>query len=145
MDEIIQPKKKLRLIDKIILAILLLVFLFAFYITLDANKYRALVRVVEGEGRVGVNPTDQALDFGDLSRGTSAVRRVAIENGLPLSLYVFAVRTGSIRTLIKLDKNYFKLPPRSSDKIEFSVYMPASAEIDRVYDGRVYLFKIPMP
>jgi len=136
---------KLRLIDKIILAVLLLVFLFAFYVTLDANKYPALVRVVAGEGRVGVNPTDQALDFGDLSRGTSAVRRVAIENGLPLSLYVFVVRTGSIRTLIKLDKNYFRLPPRSADKIEFSVYMPASAEIDRVYDGRVYLFKIPMP
>lgn len=141
----IVPKKRLRLIDKIILAVLLLVFLFAFYVTLDANKYRALVRVVAGEGRIGVNPTDEALDFGDLSRGASAVRRVAIENGLPLSLYVFAVRTGSIRTLIKLDKNYFKLPPRSSDKIEFSVYMPASAEIDRVYDGRVYLFKIPMP
>ncbi|MBI2097794.1 MAG: hypothetical protein HYT46_02605 [Candidatus Vogelbacteria bacterium] len=145
MEELIQPKKKLRLIDKIVLAVLLLVFLFAFYVTLDANKYRALVRVVAGEGKVGVNPTDQALDFGDLSRGTSAVRRVAIENGLPLSLYVFAVRTGSIRTLVKLDKNYFRIPPRSSDKIEFSVYMPASAEIDRVYDGRVYLFKIPMP
>lgn len=139
------PKKKLRLIDKIIIAVLLLVFLFAFYITLDANKYRALVRVVAGEGKIGVNPTDLALDFGDLSRGTSAVRRVAIENGTPLSLYVFAVRTGDIRTLIKLDKNYFKLPPRSSGKIEFSIYMPASAEIDRVYDGRVYLFKIPIP
>lgn len=139
------PKKKLRLVDKIILTILILVFLFAFYITLDANKYRALVRVVEGEGKIGVNPTDLALDFGDLSRGTSAVRRVAIENGLPLSLYVFAVRTGDIRTLIKLDKNYFKMPPRSSDKVEFSIYMPASAEIDRVYDGRVYLFKIPIP
>lgn len=145
MEEIIQPKKKLRLIDKIVLAILSAVFLFAFYITLDANKYRALVRAVEGEGKIGVNPTDEALDFGDLSRGTSAVRRVAIENGTPFSLYVFAVRTGSIRTLIKLDKNYFKVLPRSSDKLELSVYMPASAEIDRVYDGRVYLFKIPMP
>ena len=56
-------ENKLRLIDKIVLAILLIVFLFAFYVTLDANKYRALVQVVEGEGRVGVNPTAEALDF----------------------------------------------------------------------------------
>ena len=136
--------RKLRVIDKVILVILLLVFLFAFYVTLDANKYPALVRVVAGGDKIGVNPTDQALDFGDLSRGTSAVRRVAIENGTGLPLYVFAVRTGSIRTLIKLDKNYFRLPAHAADKIEFSVYMPASAEIDRVYDGRVFLFKIPI-
>ncbi len=133
----------MTLINKIILAVLLLVFLFAFYVTLDANKYKALVRVVAGSDKVGVNPTDQALDFGDLSRGTSAVRRVAIENGTSLPLYIFAVRTGDIRTLIKLDKNYFRLAPRSSDKIEFSLYMPASAEIDREYSGRIYLFKVP--
>ena len=144
MDEIIEPtKKRLSLIDKIILFILLLVFLFAFYVALDANKYKALVRVVAGSDKVGVNPTDQALDFGDLSRGTSAVRRVSIENGTSLPLYVFAVRTGDIRTLIKLDKNYFRLAPHTSDKMEFSIYMPASAEIDREYDGRVYLFKVP--
>ena len=144
MEEIIQPtKKRLGLIDKIILFVLLLIFIFAFYVTLAANKYKALVRVVAGSDKVGVNPTDQALDFGDLSRGTSAVRRVAIENGTSLPLYVFAVRTGDIRTLIKLDKNYFRLAPHTSDKIEFSIYMPASAEIDREYDGRVYLFKVP--
>lgn len=139
-----KPEHKFRLIDKIILIILGVIFLFAFYVTLDANKYRALVRVVPGEGRIGVNPTDQALDFGDLSRGTSAVRRVTIENSTPFAFYVFAMRLGGIRTLIELDKNHFRLPPRSSDQIEFSVYLPASAEVDRVYTGRVFLFKIPV-
>ncbi|MEK7507801.1 MAG: hypothetical protein AAB602_01830 [Patescibacteria group bacterium] len=129
--------------EKVIGVILIVVFLFAFYVTLDANKFPALVRVIEGEGRVGVNPTADALDFGDLSRGTSAVRKVDIENGTPIPMYIAIVKTGKIGELMKIDNNYFTLAPRDKAKIEFTVYMPASAEIDSQYKGRVYLFKIP--
>lgn len=139
-----EEKKKLRLGDKIILGVLIAVFLFAFYISLDANKYRALVHVVEGEGKVGVNPTDEALDFGDLSRGTSAVRRVAINNGTRLPFYVIAIKTGNIRSLMDLDQNYFRVAPKTEEKIEFITYIPASAEVGSDYTGRVYLFKIPI-
>ena len=47
----------LKRTGKIASIILAAVFLFLFYVALDANKYQALVHVVEGEGRVGVNPT----------------------------------------------------------------------------------------
>ena len=137
--------RKMTILDKIVLGVFALAFLFVFYISLDANKYPALVRVVEGEGVVGVNPTDEALDFGDLSRGTSAVRRVEIKNGTPIPMYVILLKLGGIASLIDIDKNFFTLAPRAEDKIEFSVYMPASAEIDRNYTGRVFLFKIPKP
>src|SRR3989344_9346822 len=63
----------LKMWEKIVGVILALVFLFVFYVVLDANKYRATVHVIEGQGRVGVNPTTELLDFGDLSPGTSAV------------------------------------------------------------------------
>ncbi|TSC69303.1 MAG: hypothetical protein G01um101466_91 [Parcubacteria group bacterium Gr01-1014_66] len=138
-------KEPLRLHEKIILGILILFFLFTFYVTLDANKYRATVRVIEGEGRVGINPTTEALDFGDLSPGTSAVRRVALSNQTPIPMLVVILKTGTIASLIKNEKNFFALTPRTEDQIDFSLYMPASGEIDRVYDGRVYLFKIPKP
>ena len=64
--------------EKILAVVLVIVFLFVFYIALDANKYQATVHVIEGEGKVGVNPTTERLDFGDLSPGTSAIRRVDI-------------------------------------------------------------------
>ena len=133
----------LRTRDKVVLIVFGLVFLFVFYITLDANKYPALVRVVEGEGKVGVNPTDLALDFGDLARGTSAVRRVDIQNGTFMPMYVLVWKVGSISSLIEVDKASFRLGPNSGTKIEFLSYMPASAEVERIYKGRVFIFKIP--
>lgn len=141
----VTPSEPLRRKDKIILAVLALVFVFVFYVTLDANKYRATVRVIEGEGRVGVNPTDEQLDFGDLSPGTSAVRRVNVVNGTPMPVFIAIVKMGEIASLIDIDANYFTLPARADQKIEFSMYMPASGKIDYIYDGRVYLFKIPKP
>ena len=129
--------------DKILIGVLVVVFLFVFYVVLDANKYRAMVHVIEGEGKVGVNPTAEAIDFGDLSRGTSAVRRVDLKNGTFMPVYVMIFKTGSVSDLMKIDRNFFKLKGGDQTKIEFSIYMPASAEIDKTYSGRVYLFKIP--
>src|SRR3990172_1158183 len=135
--------RPLRLRDKIIGVLLIIAFLSAFYIALDANKYRAMVHVVDGEGRVGVNPTTEALDFGDLSRGTSAVRRVNIANGTPIPMYIIIVETGRLADIVDISKNYFTLAPRAEEKIEFITYVPASAQVDANYTGRMYLFKIP--
>lgn len=140
-----QTGRPLKTSDKWILGIIAVAFLFTFYVSLDANKYRATLRVVEGEGKVGVNPTTLVLDFGDLARGTSAVRRVNLENGTWSPMYVLVWKTGSIAGLMDIEdgKSAFKLKPGTSTKIEFLTYVPASATIDQVYDGRVYLFKIP--
>ena len=129
--------------QKVVSVIVIVIFLFIFYLVLDANKYRAVVKVIEGESLVGVNPTTEALDFGDLSKGVSAVRRVEIINGTAMPMYVMVFKTGSIADLIDINKNYFKLEAREQTKIEFTMFMPASAEINKIYRGRVYLFKIP--
>lgn len=139
-----QTGRELSLWDKITMGVLLAVFLFVFYVTLDANKYAALVHIAEGEGRVGVNPTTESLDFGDLSRGTSAVRRVDIENNTFLPMYVMALKVGGIAGLMDIDKNFFRLDARDAAKINFTTYVPASAEVDRIYRGRVFLFKVPI-
>ena len=131
--------------EKLLAAFLALVFLFVFYITLDANKYSAQVRVIEGEGRVGINPTTESLDFGDLSPGTSAIRRIEIKNDTKIPMYVMTAHFGSINDLMKLSKSFFILPANSGDKIEFTVYMPASAPKDETLTGRVFIFKIPVP
>src|SRR3989338_243591 len=136
-------KQKLTRGEKIAAWVILVIFLLVFYITLDANKYAAQVRTIEGEGKVGVNPTTERLDFGDLSRGTSAVRTVTVKNGTIMPMYVVMVKTGSIADLVDININYLKLPRGAEQKIEFQTYIPASAAINATYKGRVYLFKIP--
>ena len=135
--------RRLNAWDRAVGIILIVIFLFAFYVVLDANKYKMMVNIVEGAGKVGVNPTTESLDFGDLSRGTSAVRRVNIVNGTFMPVYVMAFKTGDISDLVDIDRNNFKLGSGEEAKIEFASYIPASAEIGRIYNGRVYLFKIP--
>jgi hypothetical protein len=135
--------RPLFLSEKIILGGMIVVFVFAFYIALDANKYRAVVQVVGGEGKVGINPTSEVLDFGDLSRGSTAARHVEIKNNTAIPFLVAVVRIGGISSLMELDKNFFVLSEFATDRVGFSVYMPASAEIGAVLLGRVYVFKIP--
>lgn len=130
--------------EKVLLTFGAVVVLCLFYITLDANKYRAEVRVIEGAGKVGVNPTTELLDFGDLSRGTSAVRRVSIENNTGLRMWIGVMRLGSITDLLELDKNYFTLEGHANERIEFTVYMPASGEVGQTYSGRVFVFRVPV-
>ena len=131
--------------EKVLIGAITLVFLFVFYVTLDANKYKALVRVIEGEGRVGVNPTTEALDFGDLSRGTSAVRGVEIVNATPIPMFIMVLRVGGISELMDLDKNNFALSARETERLQFTVFIPASAPVGEEFSGRVFLFKVPGP
>src|SRR3989338_7519555 len=135
--------RPLKTKDKVIGVILIVIFVFIFYVVLDANKYRAMVHVIEGQGRVGVNPTAEAIVFGDLSRGTSAVRRVDLKNGTIMPMYVMVFKMGSISDLVNINRNFFRLKPGESEKIELEIYVPASAEIGKDYGGRVFLFKIP--
>ena len=129
--------------EKIISILVLLVFLFVFYVVLDANKYAAQVYVAEGVGKVGVNPTTEKLDFGDLSRGSSGVRRVRIKNSTALPVWIAAIPLGSIADVVKPDHNFFVLKPGSETEIEFTAYMPASAPVGQYIKGRVFLFKVP--
>lgn len=135
--------RPLKFSDKLMIGVLIIFFLFVFYIVLDANKYPALVHVIEGQGAVGVNPTSKALDFGDLSRGSSAVRRVKIENKTFMPMYIAAFKAGSIADLVKIDNNFYRMGAHAEEKMEFTLYMPASAVVDHDYTGRVFLFKIP--
>ncbi len=138
-----QAGRPLRTRDKIIGIILIIIFLFVFYVVLDANKYRALVHIIPGAGKVGINPTTESLDFGDLSPGMSQVRKVKINNGTFMPVYVMIWKTGGISDLMTISDNYFKVKPGEEKQIEFPVYVPASAVVDANYTGRVYLFKIP--
>ena len=141
-----QAGRPLKTRDKVIGIILIVIFLFVFYVVLDANKYRAMVRVIPGEGKVGINPTTEYLDFGDLSPGMSQVRKVKINNGIFMPVYVMIWKTGKISDLVTISDNYFKVKPGEEKEVEFPLYVPNMDVADAsgtVFTGRVYLFKIP--
>jgi hypothetical protein len=107
-----------------------------------ADKYSAQVLVIEGEKKVGVNPTTENLDFGDLSADTTATRFVTL-NASGINTYILVWKFGSIAELIKLNKNNFTISKGQTEKLEFSLYMPPSAPIGNKYTGKVWIFKLP--
>lgn len=128
--------KKVLLIIVVIIAVVLVVQI------INATKYKMIVNVVEGENIMGVNPTAEKLDFGDLSRNNGMTRYVTLENGGRFSAYVVVWQFGDISHLVKLDKNFFSLEPGEGAKLSFDISIPPSASIKK-YSGSVWIFRFP--
>lgn len=128
---------------KMIVLFILLVFIWIGVVQyLAADKYGAVVKVQEEGKGVGVNPTTEELDFGDLPKGNSLMRFITIENSGEMAVYVKIIKTGSISDLIKISRNDFVLSPVDSEKIELLLEMPISADKEE-YKGKVIIFKLP--
>ncbi len=108
-----------------------------------AERYRAVVNVIEGVDKVGVNPSAERLDFGDLSRDTGASRFVVLKNNGRIAKSVLVVKRGKIAELMKTSQPAkFTLKPGEEIKLEFNVRIPVSAPYGK-YEGSVLLFKWP--
>lgn len=128
----------------IILGIAAIVAIFVVVQFMNATKYDMTVNVVDGENVLGLNPTTERLDFGDLSRNNGVARQVSIENGGGIDIFVVAFKFGELAGLVKLDRNFFVLKSKEEAQISLEVFIPPSAET-RTYDGRVWIFRLPKP
>lgn len=135
------PKKK-SILRKVVYVLIAIIAFIAIVQVVIADKYTAQVLVIEGERKVGVNPTDQSLDFGDLSSDTSATRIVNMNAG-GMDTYVHISKFGEIGELIKVNENNFTMKKGDQKKVEFQMYMPPSAPKGKKYSGSVWIFKIP--
>jgi hypothetical protein len=138
-----KPKKKMGVGKIILWVVVVLIVLVAAVQIVNADKYKATVLPIEGDKKVGVNPTDQALDFGDLSGDTSASRYVTLKSSGTRDTYVWILKFGSLSELIKTDQSAFVLKAGEEKKVEFSVYMPPSAVKNVRMDASVWIFKVP--
>ncbi|MDP3900570.1 MAG: hypothetical protein Q8Q23_05855 [bacterium] len=107
-----------------------------------ADKYDTQVLVIEGNRAVGVNPTTESLDFGDMSADKSVTRFINLQ-AAGVDTFISVWKFGSIAELIKLNKNNFTMKEGDSEKLEFSLYMPPSAPVGETYTGSVWIFKLP--
>lgn len=137
-------KSKLKLTrGKIIsLVVILIIIWFGAIQIMAAERYEAIVNVVEGDNKVGVNPTSERLDFGDLSRDTGAAKNVTIKNTGQSDKKIIVIKRGAISELMKVNKSNFVLKAGEETKIEFSVQIPVSAPYQK-YAGQVMIFKLP--
>ena len=140
LECVVNSKKSV--LKKIAWGIVALILVIALVQVAVADRYQAQVLVIEGEGKVGVNPTTDKLDFGDLSGDTSAARYVTLRSG-GMDTYIAVWKFGSIAELIKLSDNNFTMEKGDEKRLEMSVYMPLSAPVDKKYTGQVWIFKIP--
>jgi len=135
-------RKKSGLIKKIIWGFVGLIVFVGIIQIIVADKYQAQVLVIEGEKKVGVNPTTERLDFGDLSGDTSATRYIALNAG-GAETFISVFKFGSIAELIDLSENNFTIKEGEEKRLEFNLYMPPSAPVGEKYTGWVWLFKLP--
>ena len=133
------PKTVLKMIA---LFIVFIVVWFAVVQYIAADKYEAVVKVVEEGGKIGVNPMTERLDYGDLPKGNASTRFVTIENSGKMGIYVAIVKYGGIAELIKINRNNFVLNPGEEEKLELLLEMPISANKEE-YKGKVLIFKLP--
>ena len=144
-----KSKKKMSKGKIIGLAIVLvLVWLLAIQI-MAADRYDAVVQVIEGENKIGINPLAEKLDFGDLSRDNGASRFITLKvnNDCRFCLkggekFIMIWKFGRIADLMKIDKNNFVLKPGEEQKVEFNVYIPVSAPYE-TFTGKVWVVKWP--
>ena len=135
----ISPKKFLKIV---VLFAMFVVAWFAIVQYMAADKYEAVVKVVEEGGKIGVNPMTERLDYGDLPKGNASTRFVTIENNGKMGIYVAVVKYGGIAELIKISRNNFVLYSGEKEKLELSLEMPISANKEG-YEGKIIIFKLP--
>lgn len=132
----------MNIVKKILLAITAILVLFVVIQVINAAKYRMVVNVVEGENVMGVNPTEERLDFGDLSRNNGMTRYVTLKSRGGMATYVAVLKFGEISDLVKIDKEFFVLKSGEEVKLAFQIQMPPSAETKK-YSGWTIVFRVP--
>lgn len=137
-----KPKRKMSKAKAIIILAAVVVVWFLAVQFLAAERYGMQVNVKAEENVMGVNPTDESLDFGDLSRNLGATRIVTLKNSSKSDKYILVWLRGEVAGMIKLNKNNFVLKPGEEVKLEFALQVPPSAE-PRIYKGTAMIFRWP--
>jgi hypothetical protein len=122
----------------------LLLALFVLFEWRATITYSAQVIVIErtDELIVGINPTTERLDFGDLTQGSSQVRPLVLENSSVLPQRISIVVTGEIGQFIQISDAFFTLERGETRNVDFTLFVPPNAE-PRKYSGRVLVLRAP--
>jgi len=137
-----KSKKKISKPKLIALIVVLVIIWFLAVQVFAAERWDMVVVVKAEENIMGINPLDESLDFGDLSRNLGQTRYVKLVNGSKSDRYVMVWKWGEISDMVEIEKNNFVLEPGEEYKIGFKIQIPPSAETKQ-YKGKVMVFRLP--
>lgn len=143
MNDTETKNKFLIVAKKVVTVIAFLVAILIIAQVINADKYKMTVHVVAEKGQIGVNPTTEKLDFGDLAKNASMVRYINVNNGGKYKVSVLVLKFGGISDLVKIQDSRFIVAGGETKRIRFEMFMPPSANKDQ-YRGWVLIFKIPL-
>ena len=120
----------------------LLVLAIAFFVQ-ATTIYSSQVIAKEKGSAIGIAPFTDRVDFGDVPQGMTVTKVITLENegGTPNYIRVFI--TGSIGSLVEVEPKSCTLEEGESQDIELELTMPASAEPEKKFSGRVFILRLP--
>ncbi len=128
-------------------AVLLVAFFAVLFIAFEARATEIIsveVTIIPESSSVGVNPTTERLDFGDMSPGSSQTRHISLENNGLVPTRVAIIILGDVGGFIKLSKNSVTLGRGDATQVDLLLTVPQSASVKR-YSGRVLVLRFPWP
>lgn len=105
--------------------------------------YPAQVIAKEAGSALGIAPFTDRVDFGDVPQGSIVAKELILENegSIPNNIKVFIM--GSIGAFIEVEPKSFTLEAGERQEIELELTMPASAEPEKKFTGRVIILRLP--
>ncbi len=125
-------------------ALIALVAVFALFECRATATYSAqvVVTAATGESNIGINPTTESLDFGDLTQGLGLSKYLQVDNGGIIPVRVVIIVRGDIGPFMDVHSQSFTLTPREHRRVEFALSVPPTAA-PRKYSGRVIILRFP--
>lgn len=137
----LQPRTRRRWALYALLFVLALFVLFEWRAT---TTYSSQVIVIQRTDVliVGINPTTERMDFGDLTQGSSQVRPLVLENSGVLPWRVSIIVMGEIGQFIQISDAFFTLDRGETKNVDFTLILPPNAAPGK-YSGRVLVLRVP--
>jgi hypothetical protein len=92
---------------------------------------------------IGIAPFTDRIDFGDVPQGERVGKTLIMENegAVPNKINVFII--GNIGDLVDIQPDSLSLQPGETAEIDFNLTMPASAQPEKKYTGRIIILRLP--
>jgi len=109
---------------------------YSFYTFASIEKIPIELTVAENPG---INVDTDALRFGDVPRGNSATRSIALKNKRDVFLEARITKTGELADWVILEKETVILNPLQQLNVSASAHVPEDAEYGK-YSGEIIIF-----
>ncbi len=92
---------------------------------------------------IGIAPFIDRVDFGDIPQGETVSKVITLENEGSTPNYIRVFIMGSIGSMVDVEPSSFTLEEGESQDIVLRLTMPASAEPEKKFTGRVIILRLP--